>query len=347
VTDPQSIELNPRAEVLLRSLVERYITDGHPVSSRALARETGLDLSPATVRNVLADLEDLGLVRAPHTSAGRVPTERGYRVFVDYLVKVQPLVPAARARIEAVLQDARGEDAILASASDMLSQITRFAGLVTVPKRAHPSLRQLEFLRLSPGRILVILVTGDGRVQNRVITPDREYSESELTEAANYFNATYSGVELRDVRQRLLRQLEKDSAEMHRTTLNAARIASGVFDDEKGGEGLLVSGEENLFDVPELCDVAKLRRLFDAFKTRQDLLSLLDQSMKANRVQIFIGQESGYQVFEDCSVVAAPYAIEGSVVGTLGVVGPTRMPYEQVISIVDVTARLLSSALRS
>jgi len=330
----------------LRTLVERYIEDGHPVSSRALAREAGLDLSPATVRNVLADLEDLGLIRAPHTSAGRVPTERGYRIFVDYLLKVRPLVPAAEARIEAALKESRDEDAILSSASDLLSQITRFAGLVTVPKRTQPSLRQLEFLRLSPGRVLVILVTGDGRVQNRVISSDREYSDSELTEAANYFNATYSGVELREVRHRLLRQIERDSAEMHRTMQNAARIASSVFEEDRERDGLLVSGEENLFDVPELCDVSKLRRLFDAFKTRQDLLTLLDHSMKANRVQIFIGHESGYQVFEDCSVVTAPYEIEGQIVGTLGIVGPTRMPYDQVISIVDVTARLLSNALR-
>jgi heat-inducible transcriptional repressor len=341
-------KLSERAEVLLKFLVERYISGGQPVSSRALAREAGLDLSPATVRNVMADLEDMGFIKAPHTSAGRVPTPRGYRVFVDYLLKVRPLDTRALQQIENRFSTSRDPQQVLATAGDLLSQITHLAGMVTPPRLPDAGLRQLEFLSLSRDRILAILVTDDGRVQNRVISTERGYTPSELVEAANYFNEKYAGRSLQDVRRSLLLDLERDTAEMHRTMSAATEMARQVFDSPADGadDDLMVSGERNLFDVPELCDVNKLRQLFDAFKAKQDLLHLLDKSMRAKRVQIFIGEESGYEMLTDCSVVAAPYEVDGRVVGTLGVIGPVRMSYEDVIPVVDVTARLLGSALR-
>ncbi len=340
--------LSSRAEVLLKTLVERYIGDGQPVGSRTLAKEVGIELSPATVRNVMADLEEMGLIRAPHTSAGRVPTPLGFRVFVDSLMKVRPLNSEALQLIENRLASEQDPRHLLESASNLLSQVTQLAGIVTIPKREQVTLRQLEFLSLSKDRILVILVTQDGRVQNRVIAVERNYSPSELVEAANYFNDSYVGVSLREVKQILLRELARDSEAMHRMTKAAVDMARQMFaDDDDNADELVVSGEANLFDIPRWSDIKKLRTLFDAFNTKQDLLHLLDQSLKAKGVQIFIGEESGYQALDDCSVVTAPYEIDGTIVGTLGVIGPTRMSYGQVVPIVDITARLLGSALRA
>lgn len=341
--------LSSRAEVLLKTLVERYIGDGQPVGSRTLAKEVGIELSPATVRNVMADLEEMGLIRAPHTSAGRVPTPLGFRVFVDSLMKVRPLNSEALQLIENRLASEQDPRHLLESASNLLSQVTQLAGIVTIPKREQVTLRQLEFLSLSKDRILVILVTQDGRVQNRVIAVERNYSPSELVEAANYFNDSYVGVSLREVKRILIRELARDSEAMHRMTKAAVDMARQMFadDDDDNADELVVSGEANLFDIPHWSDIKKLRTLFDAFNTKQDLLHLLDQSLKAKGVQIFIGEESGYQALDDCSVVTAPYEIDGTIVGTLGVIGPTRMSYGQVVPIVDITARLLGSALRA
>lgn len=337
--------LNERAEKLLKALVQLYISEGQPVGSRTLARESGLDISPATVRNVMADLEELGLINSPHTSAGRVPTNLGYRVFVDSLLTVQPLDARALGEIQDRLREKHDPDNLLTTASDLLSQITHFAGVVMVPRQRNSSFLHLEYLPLTAGRVLAILVTDDGRVQNRVLVADRPYEPSELEQAANYFNETYAGNSLSEVRRRLLAEMKKDSDEMHRIMRTAVQMAQTLFQQEDENGELLLSGEENLLGVPDLCEIETLQRLFDAFKTKQDLLDLLDKSMKADGVHIFIGDESGYQALNDCSVVTSTYAVDGEVLGTVGVIGPTRMAYGEVIPIVDITARLLSTSL--
>ena len=340
--------LTPRAETLLKARIERYISDGQPVGSRTLAKELGNELSPATIRNVMADLEELGLIRAPHTSAGRIPTPLGYRVFVDTLLKVRPLDKDELRRLEGELTATPDSNQMMESASSLLSQITRMAGIVMVPRQEQIAMRQIEFLQLSANRVLAILVTRDGGVHNRIIVTDRPYSPAELVEAGNYFNEAYSGRPLTEVKQALLAAMQQDTEVMQRAMRIAMSMAHQMFNDAgEGAPGLVVSGESNLWEMPEMGDMRKLRRLFDTFNTKSDLLHLLDQCLRTNGVQIFIGEESGYQALEECSVVAAPYQVDGRVVGMLGVVGPTRMPYAQVIQIVDVTARLLGGALSS
>ncbi len=341
------IELNARTEALLKALVERYIADGHPVGSRTLAKECGLDLSPATIRNVMADLEELGLVRSPHTSAGRVPTERGYRVFVDRLLTAQPFNAEQIGRFEDEFAHGGDRQQLIATASQLLSEVTRLVGLITLPRQDDlAKFRQLDFVALSGQRVLVILVTEDGRVQNRVIYAERRYSPAELVQAANYFNQTYSGLSVGEIKRLLLQDMQRATEELQRMMQAAVEFARRVLLEETPAqEELVVRGESRLMDFPELGNVQMLRKLFEAFNTKRDLLHLLDQSLRAGGVKIFIGAESGYESLEACSVVAAPYAVGGRVVGTLGVVGPTRMAYEHVIPLVDVTARLLSSAL--
>ena len=338
--------LNPRAEILLKTLIERYIADGQPVGSRTLARQAGLELSPATVRNVMSDLEEMGLVRSPHTSAGRVPTERGYRVFVDTLLQVKPLHANELHKLEQEILTNQDPQHLIENASQVLSEICKLAGLVMAPRREEQlAFRHIDFVNLSGRRILVILVTQDGQVHNRIIQADREYSPAELVQAANYFNETYAGVSMSEVKLSLLGEIQQASDDMQRVMHLAVNMARSALAEEEPPDELVVSGESNLMDVPELGDVRKLRRLFDAFTTKRDLLHLLDQSMRTNGVKIFIGTESGYDALAECSLVTAPYSADGRVVGTLGVIGPTRMAYEQVISIVDITARLLSGAL--
>jgi heat-inducible transcriptional repressor len=339
--------LNPRAEVLLKTLIERYIADGQPVGSRALARQAGLELSPATVRNVMADLEEMGLVRSPHTSSGRVPTERGYRVFVDSLLKIKPLNLTEVRRLQDEFETNRDPQQLLECASHVLSEVSHLAGIVMVPRREEQAaFRQIDFVTLTGGRILVILVTQDGQVHNRVISAEREYSAAELVQAANYFNDTFAGRALSEVHQALVREMQQASDDMQRLMRLAVAMAQQAFDPElPEGDDFVVHGESNLLEIPELGDIRTLRKLFDAFNTKRDLLHLLDRSMRVAGVKIFIGSESGYEVLQECSIVTAPYSVEGQIVGTLGVIGPTRMSYEQVIPIVDVTARLLSSAL--
>ncbi len=338
--------LNERAELLLTSLIHRYISDGQPVGSRTLARESGLDISPATVRNVMSDLEDMGLIDSPHTSSGRIPTAMGYRMFIDTLLKVRPLTNDAVAEIEDRLHSDQDPQRILSTATEILSRITKFMGVILVPRHQHTGFKQLEFLRLSARRVLVILVTSDGGVQNRVLATAREYAESELVEASNYFNSEYHGQSLEQVRHILLNDMQQDSDEMNRVMKTAVEMAQKMFDSEDAEEQeVLLSGEENLLTVPEFNQLGKLRELFDTFKTKQDLLELLAKSMSATGISIFIGDESGYHALNECSVVAAPYEVDGRSIGTLGVIGPTRMDYAEVIPIVDVTARLLGSAL--
>ncbi len=341
--------LGERAQHLLRTLIESYIRDGQPVGSRALSRESGLQLSSATIRNVMADLEELGFVASPHTSAGRVPTDKGYRFFVDTLLKLRPLDEAANAEIRRQFEVSRDTSTdLIATVSQLLSSATQLAGVVTVPRPRQTAVTQIEFVPLSESRVLVVLVFNDREVQNRIIQLERHYSADELKRASNYLNEQFRGRALPEVRQEILHQLSEARAHLNQIMLDAISVAQQVF--EGGNEGKLeyvIKGETNLMGVAELTSVEKLRRLFEAFNEKRDFLHLLDQSLTAEGVQIFIGHESGYHILDDCSVVTAPYAAGDAVVGVLGVIGPTRMAYERVIPIVDLTAKLLGAALNS
>lgn len=344
----QKFQLSKRAETVLGELIRRYIDDGVPVGSRTLAREIRLQLSPATIRNVMADLEEYGLIESPHTSAGRVPTDSGYRLFINSMLKVRPLDTRAVHEIEERMTATSDPKQLFTGASELLSQITSFAGIVSLPGSEHCRFRQIEFLPLSNRRVLAILVTEDGQVQNRVLDVGREYGQRELQKAANFFNAEYSARSLFEVKQELLRRMERDSASMHELMRTAVTMAGKLLNDEDvGAEEVLVSGEDNLINVPDFFELEKLRQLFDTFHMKQVLLDLLQKSIHSSGVNIFIGEESGYKMLKDCSVITAPYAIDSERVGVLGVIGPTRMAYDEVISVVDVTARLLGGALSS
>lgn len=336
--------LSERAQVLLKLLVERYIADGQPVGSRVLARMSGLELSPASIRNIMADLEEHGYLASPHTSAGRVPTPRGYRFFVDTLLKVRPLDQVEISQLEGQLQPNNAQQ-LVAQASHLLSDLTRFAGVVMTPrKRNSAAFRHIEFLGLSEKRILLIIVTPDGDVQNRIIVTDRAYSASELTEAANFLNQNYAGLTFEEMKSRLqdeVRQLREDMTQLMSRALDASTEVLG-----RSSEDYVLSGGHNLLHVQDLSsNLASLRKLFDMFEQKTSLLQLLEISSRAQGVQIFIGGESGLVPLDECSIVTAPYEVDGQVVGTVGVIGPTRMAYERVIPIVDITAKLLSSAL--
>ncbi len=337
-------QLNERSQHLLRVLVEHYLKDGQAVGSRTLSRDSGLDLSPATVRNVMADLEDMGLVRAPHTSAGRVPTRQGLRFFVDTLLKVDPLDSLEVKRLHDDLVAHSSVPDILETTSSLLSDLTRLAGVVMLPRRDSLRLRQVEFLPLSERRVLVILVVNDSEVQNRVIHTNRDYTPSELVQAANYLNAEFGGKDLHHARQVLLEQMQATRDTVNRMMQAAVEMAEKALDTGVDDDYLL-AGQTNLMAIQDLADTHKLRQLFEAFSEKQQILHLLDAAMHAEGIQIFIGEESGYEVLDDCSVVAAPYQVEGQMVGVLGVIGPTRMAYNRVIPIVDLTARLLGTAL--
>ncbi|MDR1647029.1 MAG: heat-inducible transcriptional repressor HrcA [Zoogloeaceae bacterium] len=334
--------LDDRSRTLLKTLIERYIADGAPVGSRALSRTSGLELSPATIRNVMADLEESGFIASPHTSAGRVPTARGYRLFVDSLLTIAPLGKQEVSEIGNSLKPAQPQR-LATTAAHLLSQLTRFAGIVAIPRRAAPTLRQIEFVRLSETRILLILIATDGDVQNRILFTERPYSAAELVAATHYLNQHFSGQSFEDIRLRLraeLKTLQQDMRGLLAATLEAGDEA---FTEETD---CVVSGENNLLAVEELSsDMKRLRELFELLEQRTTLMGLLEHAGQAEGVQIFIGGESGLAPLDECSVVAAPYVVDGQVVGTLGVIGPTRMAYERVIPIVDITAKLLSSAL--
>lgn len=339
--------LDDRARELFRVLVEEYIREGKPVGSRRLARAAGINLSAATVRNVMADLEDLGLVGSPHTSAGRMPTALGYRLFVDSLLHVQPLPAAKVAQLEAQFDPDLDIDGLVSTASNLLSGVTQLAGMVTLPKRERVELRQIEFLKLSGQRLLVILVTNGREVQNRILTTEREFSADELQQIAKVLNARFAGKELRETRQVLAQELETMREDLDRLMRLAIELGQEAFaQPEPTVDGLLVTaGETNLMDYDELSDRDKLKQLLDALASKRDILHILDNCIEARGIQIFIGQESGYRVLDDCSVVTAPYEVSGEVVGVLGVVGPTRMAYDRVIPVVDVTAKILGAAL--
>jgi len=330
--------LDDRAKLLLKTLVERYIAEGQPVGSRTLSRAPGLDLSPATIRNVMSDLESLGLIASPHTSAGRIPTARGYRLFVDTMLTAQ------REQMSAPSLAPDQPQKVIANAANLLSNLSQFVGVVMAPRRASV-FKQIEFLKLSDRRLLVIIVSPDGDVQNRVIFPEAEYSQSQLVEASNYINAHYAGLTIEQVRDRLQSEVEKLRGEIAALMQAAVNVSSEVL-TEAQEDDVVISGERNLLSVTDFSsDMGQLRRAFELFEQKAQLMRLLDVSSKAEGVRIFIGGESQVVPFEELSIVSANYEVDGQVVGTLGVIGPTRMPYERMIQIVDITSRLVGNAL--
>ncbi len=337
----QSVELTERAQHLLKVLIERYIDEGQPVGSRALAREAGLNLSPATIRNVMADLEEMGLVTSPHTSAGRVPTVKGYRLFIDSLLTVKPVDHELIQRLWEKLEDLEDPQELLEAASQLLARITRMAGVVTLPRRQQIAFQHIEFLPMSGGRVLVILVTDDQEVHNRIIRPATSFTPSQLQQAANYLNAQLCGRRLTEVRAALVQEMKTAGRELQ----SLLEMAQSLFGAEALEDDCLVAGQTNLMSFAELSDWSRLRELFETFEEKRNLIHLLDQCIHAEGVQIFIGEESGYQPLDQCSLVTRSYAVGDRVLGVLGVIGPTRMHYERVIPLVDVTAKLLSAAL--
>ncbi len=337
--------LNGRSLQLLKTLIERYISDGQPIGSRILSKDSSLNLSPATIRNVMADLEDLGLVHSPHTSAGRVPTVEGYRLFVDSLLTVKPLdSKEVQCLHQGLLAQGDGGD-VVGTASRLLADLTQMAGVVTLPKRELVCLRHIEFLPLSSGRVLVIFVTNEQEVHNKIIHTNRLFSPAELQQAANYLNSVYSGLSLAVVREAILKELQEDQERMNQGMLLAIKMAQLTFATDTSQDDYVLTGETNLMGFNELSGRDHLKQLFEAFNQKQAVIHLLDQSMKSEGVQIFIGKESGYQAFDQCSLVTSSYSVNDEVVGVLGVIGPTRMSYEKVIAFVDVTAKLLGAAL--
>jgi heat-inducible transcriptional repressor len=335
--------LSERAQILLKTLVERYVAEGQPVGSRTLSRYSRLDLSPASIRNVMADLEEMGFVASPHTSAGRIPTPRGYRFFVDCLLTVKALDRAEIDQLEGQLHGDHPQK-LLQSASHLLSDLTRFAGVVMTPRRRSTSFRHVEFVRLSDKRVLLIIVTEDGDVQNRILVTERSYSPAELIEASNFVNQNYLGLTFEQVKERLREELMRLRDDMTHLLTKAVDAGNEALNEQP--EEYVLSGEHNLLHVQDLSsNVTSLRRLFDLFEQRTGLLQLLEIGSRAQGVQIYIGGESGLVPLDECSVVTAPYEVDGQVLGTVGVIGPTRMAYERVIPIVEVTARLLSSAM--
>ena len=329
--------LDDRAKLLLKALIERYIAEGQPVGSRTLSRASGLELSPATIRNVMSDLEELGLVASPHTSAGRIPTARGYRLFVDTMLTVQ------RGELSAPELPPDQPQRVIANAAQLLSNLSQFVGVVVAPRRSSV-FRHIEFLRLSQRRFLVIIVAPDGDVQNRVVQTPADYTQSQLQEAANYLNANYAGLAIEQVRERLKGELETLRGEIAVLMQTAVQVSSETMSQSQ--DEVVISGERNLLAVSDFSsDMTHLRRAFELFEQKTQLMRLLDVSSQAEGVRIFIGGESQVVPIEELSVVSAPYEVDGQVVGTLGVIGPTRMPYDRMIQIVDITARLVSNAL--
>jgi heat-inducible transcriptional repressor len=336
--------LDDRAKILLKALVERYIADGQPVGSRTLSRASGLDLSAATIRNVMADLEELGLIVSPHTSAGRVPTPKGYRLFVDTMLTARP-IGLGELQVEAREQQLQPDQPqrVIASAAQMLSNLSQFVGVVTAPRKAS-LFQHIEFLRLGDKRVLVILVSPDGDVQNRVIFTAQDYSQAQLLEASNILNAHYSGLSIEEVRQRLKSEVDQLRSDIAILMQQAVQTGGEVMAEST--DQVVVSGERNLLTVQDFSsDLGSLRRMFDLFEQKTQLMRLLDGSNQAEGVQIYIGGDSQVVPFEELSVVTAPYEINGQIVGTLGVIGPTRMAYDRMIEIVDITSRLVSNAL--
>lgn len=335
--------LNDRAQLLLKTLIERYISDGQPLGSRALLQYSGLEVSPATIRNVMADLEELGLIHSPHTSAGRIPTALAYRLFIDTMLVTQPLEQARLQHMENQLQP-DNPSRLIAQASNLLSELTHYTGVVATAKRSTITVRQIEFLRLSEKRVLLIIVMPDGEVENRVLLLERDYTQSQLTEAGNFLNQNYIGCSFSQIRDRLHGELQQLHQDM--SALMAAALAAGDAAEAKQADDYVISGEHNLLHVTDLsADMNQLRGLFNLFEQKTELLQLLDAGRRGHGIHIFVGTESGLSPLEGCSVITAPYAADGKIIGTLAVVGPKRMNYERIVPIVDITARLLGNAL--
>ena len=334
---------DPRARQLLRALVSRHIRDGEPVGSQTLARHSGLDVSPATIRNILASLEDAGLLAAPHSSAGRVPTAQGYRLFVDSLLQVKPLGECEVSRLRSELPAGAGTQALLGNTSELLAAMTRFVGMVSVPGRESFAFRQIEFLALDPQRVLAILVFADGEVQNRVVQVRRAFDPGELEQAANYLNTHFAGQPLAHIRAALLHDLRSARSEMDRLLASSIELAEQAF--APGREDMLVAGQTRLLGLQDLNDLERLRALFEAFAEKRELLQLLERTAKAPGMRVFIGDETGLAPLEGMSLVSAPYGGGGRMLGVLGVIGPSRMAYERVIPVVEATAAALGAAL--
>ena len=339
--------LDARARQLLRTLIARYIAEGQPIGSRTLAKASGLDVSPATIRNIMSDLEEFGLVAAPHTSAGRVPTSQGYRVFVDSLLEMRPLGEAEIDQLRRELPTEGSTPDLLGSATSLLSEMTHFVGVVSVPRREEFPFRHIDFVALDANRVLVILVFTDGQVQNRVIATQRTYGAGELEQVANYLNASFAGMRLDDIRTRLLREMQEEGARLNKLLSAAVEVAQAAFGAGAGaGNDMLVAGQTNLMGKQDVSDVDRLRDLFEAFQRKRDLLQLLERCSRAEGVRLFIGEESGFAALDTWSLVTAPYGVGGRVLGVLGVIGPTRMAYERVIPVVQATAQIISGALK-
>ena len=334
---------DPRARQLLRTLVSRHIRDGEPVGSQTLARHAGLDVSPATIRNILASMEDAGLLAAPHSSAGRVPTAQGYRLFVDSLLQVKPLASEELNRLRSELPAGAGTQALLGNTSELLSAMTHFVGMVSVPGRESFAFRQIEFVALDPQRVLAILVFADGEVQNRVVLVRRAFDPSELEQAANYLNSQFAGQPLAHIRATLLRDLRNARSELERLLASSIELAEQAF--APGRDDMLLAGQTRLMGLQELADLDRLRALFEAFAEKRELLQLLERTAKAPGMRVFIGEETGLAPLEGMSLVTAPYGAGGHVLGVLGVIGPSRMAYERVIPVVEATAAVLGAAL--
>jgi heat-inducible transcriptional repressor len=338
-----------RAQQLLKVLVESYLRDGQPVGSRSLSRDSGMLLSSATIRNVMSDLETFGFVSSPHTSAGRVPTPKGYRFFIDTLLEIQPLTDIAADQMRTQLSTAEDSRALVSTTSQLLSNITQMAGVVSLQTRQAASLTHIEFLPLSEQRVLAILVYDGREVENRVVHLDRDMPPEELRRAAVALNEQFCGRTLEQVRQELIDQLSEMREKLNQGMVDTIAVAQQLFgvNAPRNDMDLVIAGETNLMGYGELSSVEKLRRLFEAFDEKRAILQLLDLSLNGAGVQIFIGRESGYQILDDCSVVTAPYRSDNGAVGVIGVIGPTRMAYERVIPVVDLTAKLLGAALNS
>ena len=342
--------LNSRQELLLKALVESFISDGQPVGSTKLSQTQNIAISSATIRGVFGDLEDLGYIYSPHKSAGRVPTELGYRMFVDKMVKVQPVDINLIKKLKINLTKDHERKSIIKKTNEVLSSITELTGIISLPTQKNAELKQIDFLKLSDDKILAILINKNNDVENKIINLDRVYSPSELQEAANYLNAIISGQSVLHIRKILLNELEEMRKDMNSIMSSAITFGKKLFldtDDSNNESDLLVSGQTRLMNCKELSDIDTLKTLFEAFSEKNNILHLLDKSISSDGVKIFIGAESGYNVLDDCSIVSAPYRFDNDVVGVLGVIGPKRMAYDRVIPIVDITAKLLSEALKS
>jgi len=336
--------MSERAQRILKVLIEKYIDHGQPVGSTALAKSSGLDLSSATIRNVMADLEEMGLIKAPHTSAGRIPTEQGYRMFVDSLLTVKPLKGPVIERIKDKLDKKDNVRNLLDLASDLLSDVTSMAGIVMLPRRVQASIRQIEFLPLSENRILAIIVINECEVENRILVTNKTYSHSQLQQTANYLNSVLAGRDLYTIRSQLVQELKNARQEVNELMATVIDLSEQLFPG-KPESNFVVAGQTNLMSFSEMADIDRLRLLFEAFREKREILEIFDHCLYSQGVQIFIGSESGQNVLDECSLVTSNYTVDGQVLGVLGVIGPTRMAYERVIPIVDITAKLVGAAL--